>query len=185
MDLEAELLREHSKNQARKITRWIGGDQRRLKMLMDLFLTGEFVVAQRASMVISTLTDHDPLMLRRYLKPMLSRAQEPGVHDAVRRSIVRLLQYVQIPGSLLGTAANVCFELLASADAPIAVKCNAMTVLANIAKKEPELGRELQLVIEQQLPYAGAGFRARAREILNELKTESFSSPSLPRPEFP
>jgi hypothetical protein len=173
MDLESELLREHSKSQAEKIVHWIGDDQRRLKGLMDLFLTGDFVVAQRAALVISTLTDRDPLMFRRYLKPMLSRAQEQGVHDAVRRSIVRLLQYVEIPGNLLGTAANVCFELLASADAPIAIKCNAMTVLANIAKKEPELGRELQLVIEQQLPYGTGAFRARAREVLKELRMEN------------
>ena len=171
MDLETELLREHSKNQAEKIVRWIGSDQRRLKMLMSLFLTGEYVVAQRAAMVVSTLTDHDPQIFRRYLKPMLARVQEPGIHDAVRRSIVRLLQYIDIPGDMLGTAANVCFEQLGSAGAPIAVKCFSMTVLANIVRKEPELGRELQLVIEEQLPFAGAGFRARAREILRALKT--------------
>jgi len=33
-----------------------------------------------------------------------------------------------------------------------------MTVLLNIVKKEPDLKKELKILIEDQLPYASAGF---------------------------
>jgi len=52
-----------------------------------------------------------------------------------------------------------------------------MTVLARIVKREPELGRELRLVIEEQLPFAGAGFRARAKEVLKYLVSLREGSP--------
>jgi hypothetical protein len=44
-----------------------------------------------------------------------------------------------------------------------------MTVLANLAKSEPDLGQELKIIIQDQLPYASAGFQARARAILPQL----------------
>ena len=170
MDLEAELLREHSKRHAEKIARWVGSDQRRLKMLMELFLNGDILVAQRAAWVVSLAAEGDLLPFRRYLKQMLARVQQPGVHDAVKRAVIRSLQSMDIPSELLGSVANVCFDQLSSAQAPIAVKCFAMTVLARIAVKEPELERELRLVIEQQLPFASAGFKARARKTLARLE---------------
>ena len=55
-------------------------------------------------------------------------------------------------------------------DEPIAVKVFAMTVAANICKHEPELKNELQLVIEDQLENASAGFRARAKKVFKQLR---------------
>lgn len=171
MDLESQLLREHSKKNTVKIAEWVGDDRRRLSTLMTLFLKGETLTAQRAAWVVSTLAEGHPGLFRRYLGRMLCRLQEPGIHDAVKRAVVRVLEDEDVPRELLGAAATVCFEQLSSAAAPIAVKCYSMTVLLHIAEEEPELGRELQLVIEQQLPYASAGFRARAKEVLNQLRT--------------
>ena len=171
LDLEAELLREHSRKHAERIARWVGADKSRLRMLMRLFLKGERRTAQRAAWVVAISAEGHSLLYRPYLKRMLSRMQEPGIHDAVKRSVVRILQDIDIPDNVLGTAANLCFEQLRSAGAPIAVKCFSMTVLAHIAEREPDLGRELRLMIEQQFPYASAGFRARARETLKAIQT--------------
>jgi hypothetical protein len=173
MDLEAELLREHSRKQAEKVARWVGADSARLKVLMQLFLKGEYRIAQRAAWVVAIVGERHPILFRPYLKRMLFRIQEPGIHDAVRRAVVRILQDFEIPRDLLGMAATLCFEELSSADAPVAVKCYSMTVMMHIVKKEPELGRELRLVIEQQLPYASAGFRARAKETLRQLEMDN------------
>ena len=170
MNLEEELLREHSRKHAEKIARWVGADSGRLKALMRLFLRGEFRTSQRAAWVVAIIAGQHPELFHPYLKKMLSRMQEAGVHDAVKRSVVQILQDIEIPDDLLGATANLCFEQLSSAEAPIAVKCYSMTVLAHIAEREPELGRELQLVIEQQLPYSSAGFRARARETLKAIQ---------------
>jgi hypothetical protein len=173
MDLEAEILREHSKRQALKIATWIGNDKRRFKELMELFLHGEYRVTQRSAWIISNCFDRHPQLVMPWLPRMLKKMQEPGVHDAVKRNIVRILQWVEIPEALLGTVATLCFEYLNSVDAPIAVKANSMTVLVNIAQREPDLKHELQAGIEQMLPFVGPALQARGRMALIQLNRKN------------
>ena len=47
-----------------------------------------------------------------------------------------------------------------------------MTVLANIAQKEPDLWNELKLSIEQQLLHCSPGFRSRARKVMKLIGKE-------------
>jgi hypothetical protein len=90
----------------------------------------------------------------------------------VKRNGVRILQCIEIPNSLLGTVASLCFDYLNSVDAPIAVKANSMTVLTRIAEREPDLKRELRDSIELMLPYAGPGIRAHARMVMKRLEAD-------------
>jgi hypothetical protein len=41
-----------------------------------------------------------------------------------------------------------------------------MTVLSKIADKQPALKKELELTIQQMLPYTTPAFRARAKQVL-------------------
>ncbi len=170
MNLEAEILREHSKRQATRIAEWVGSDRKRFKQLMGLFLKGEYRVTQRSAWIVNICAEKHPVLIRPYIGKMIRRMQQPDVHDAVRRNVIRILQFVEIPRALLGTVATVCFNYLASPEQPIAVKVFSMTVLGNIARKEPDLKRELLLVIDQQLQYAGAGFRSRAKRVMTMIK---------------
>ncbi len=97
MDLESEILKEHSKRQMVRIAKWVGNDRKRFKQLMDLFLHGEFRVTQRAAWIISECYELNPQLVIPWLPAMIKKMQEPGVHDAVRRNVVRLLQFVEIP----------------------------------------------------------------------------------------
>jgi hypothetical protein len=97
---------------------------------------------------------------------LIAMMKRPGVHPAVKRNTVRLLQTIEIPKSLLGPVTNLCFDFLTSPKETIAVKVFSMTVLARIARQEPDLEKELRLVVAQQLPLAGGAFRSRARHVL-------------------
>ncbi|MBC8173897.1 MAG: hypothetical protein H7X71_08330, partial [Chitinophagales bacterium] len=83
----------------------------------------------------------------------------------------RILQNIEIPKSLLGMAATICFELLADINEPVAIRCFSMTVLANISEKEPDIKNELRLLIEEQLPFGTAGFKSRARKVLKSISS--------------
>jgi hypothetical protein len=85
MDLESEILKEHSRRQAERIASWVGGDRRRLDRLVKLFLSGEYRVTQRAAWPISICADRYPAMIRLYIPQLVRRMQDPGVHDAVKR----------------------------------------------------------------------------------------------------
>ena len=133
---------------------------------MKLFSTGEYRVTQRAAWPVSICAEKHPAMIGPYLHKLVARMQDPGVHDAARRNVIRILQTADIPEDLLGTVATLCFDYLSDAHAPVAVKVFSMTVLGRIAQREPDIGKELRLVIEQQLPFGSGGFRARAKRVL-------------------
>ncbi|CAN5372754.1 hypothetical protein BH23BAC1_BH23BAC1_12370 [soil metagenome] len=92
-----------------------------------------------------------------------------NVHNAVKRNILRILQFIEIPDNLLGLAADVTFETMSSGKEPVANKTFAMSVLYNISKKEPDLKRELKILIEDRMPYESAAFTSRGKKFLNEL----------------
>jgi hypothetical protein len=67
--------------------------------------------------------------------------------------------------------ANICFGYLSDPKEPIAVRVFSMTVLANMAKENPELKNEIIPIIEDQLPFGSAGFRSRGTKVLKILKS--------------
>jgi hypothetical protein len=167
MNLKTELLREHSKAQALKITAYIGSDSRKFDELMELFFDQEYRVTQRAAWVVSHCGKNHPELITPYIEKMIKNLKKE-VHVAVIRNTLKLLQEIDIPKQLWGITADICFKLLES-NKPIAVKVFSMTVLANICEKEPDLKNELRIIIEDQLPYGSAGFKSRAAKTLKRL----------------
>ena len=170
MNLRNTILREHSKRQTVKIINYIGNNQQRFDELVKLFLGNEYRVTQRAAWPLSYCVQAHPNLIKKHLKKIILKMKNP-VHAAVKRNTVRFLQDIDIPASLEGITADICFQMLNSNDEPIAVKVFSMTVIANICKSHPELRQELKLSIEEQLPYATTGFQNRANKILKKLST--------------
>jgi hypothetical protein len=169
MNLRNEILREHSKRQAEKLVKWVGDDPARFAELMRLFLTDEALVVQRAAWVVGNSGIDHPELLTPWNSKLIEYLKKPGTHPAVRRNIVRVYQFVPVPKRLQGKLVDICFRLLTSKDEPIAVKAFSMTILKHIALENPDLKSELILVVEEMLPYASAGIRARARCLFRDL----------------
>lgn len=170
MDIQEALQAEHSKAQSERIAEYVGNDPVRFAELMESFLSEDKELSRRAGWALSHCTDRHPTLVEPYLADMIRNLRRE-VHVAVKRHTVRALQEVEIPDELLGEAADICFGYLADHHEAIAVKVFAMTVLANICRREPDLGNELRLLIEEQMPYASAGFRNRGKRILAGLHT--------------
>lgn len=168
MDIKKELLKEHSKSQSQKIATYIGYNKKRFDELMSLFFSSEYRVTQRAAMVVSHCADKHHELVAPYLEPMILNLKN-DVHVAVQRNTLRVLQEMEMPDSVIGDAADICFKIMESAKEPTAVKVFAMTLLANICKKVPELKNVLKILIEDQLPYGSAGFKSRGNKILKRL----------------
>ncbi|MEM7110035.1 MAG: hypothetical protein AAF519_17540 [Bacteroidota bacterium] len=170
MNIKNELLKEHSKPQAEKIAAFIGQDPLRFSELIDCLLDKEYRVSQRAALALSSTVDQCPDLLTPHLERLVKNLRN-DIHVAVLRNTIRLLQEVNIPNELIGEVADICFGLLESNETPVTPKVFAMTVLANICKKEPDLKNELAWIIEDQMPYGSAGFRNRGAKILKKLKS--------------
>jgi len=177
MNLEAEILKEHSKRQTVRIAQWIGTDKKRYRQLMELLLHGEPVMTQRAAWILISCYEIHPPLITPWISELLKKMQEPDVHDALKRNVVGILQCCELPPSQLGAIATLCFDYLNSPNTPVAIRANAMTVLQRISEREPDLKRELRTSIELMLPYGTGAICSRARKVMKQLDRES----SLPR----
>jgi hypothetical protein len=171
LNLKEVILKEHSKKQCDRIVAYVDNSSARFAELVNMFLEGPYRITQRAAWPLSCCVEKNPALIKPHLKKILNYSIKPGVHDAVKRNVVRLLQFIEIPKSLQGLTAEICFRFFNNKKESIAVRVFSMTVLSNLAKKLPELKNELIPLIEDQLPYGSAGFISRGRKVLKELKS--------------
>lgn len=170
MNLLNEILKEHSKKQTTKVVKWVGEDAKRFEELMNLFLKEGGVVTQRASAMVGYCGVEQSQLLKPWNKKLLDYMEVQGTHPAVRRNILRIYQFVPVPAKFQGRLVDTCFRFLTSKDEPIAVKAFAMTILKKIAKENPDLKQEVKMVVEELLPYASPGIKARAKCLFRELQ---------------
>lgn len=169
MKLRDQILKEHSKANCDIIVNWVGDSQQRFDELFDLFLNDEYRVVQRAGWPLSYAVSAHPKFIQKHFSRLLKNLQKPGLHNAVRRNTVRLLQDVTIPQKFQGQVMDLCFEYINSPTEAIAVKAFALTVLDNLSQQYPEIKPELRTIIEDRWDYETAAFRSRAKKILKKL----------------
>lgn len=169
MNLRQALKEEHSRVQTMRIVEYVGENSNRFDALMDIFLGPDYRLTQRAAWAVNYCVQHEPELVRPYLEELIDLLKNKKAHNAVRRNIARLLQFVEIPDNLLGKAYSHCVDLFDDAREPIAVRCFSLTVAANIAKREPELMNELQMIVRKHLPQATAGLKVRCRNVLSAI----------------
>jgi hypothetical protein len=168
MDLKEALLKEHSLTQTTKISIWSVQSKANLKQLMQAFAGKDKMLVQRASWAASKAYDLKPEWFSNYLPQLIACLEKP-LHGSVRRNSLRIMQTMDIPEEYQSQLIDKLFELLSDTKEESAVKAFGMTVAYNIVKHYPELGKELKIIIEDQLIYATPSFKSRAKKIVNKL----------------
>jgi len=171
MDIEKQISQNHSKENTILVSKYIGDNPERFEELLNIFMSDDYRQVQRASWIVNTVAESHPGMVTKYLPQIVAQLHEPK-HDAVKRNVLRLLQFLEIPENLKEDLINICFDILLSAKEPIAIKVFGMTVLEKATRGIPELQNELALIIEDQYPYGSAGFKSRANKILKKIKKQ-------------
>ncbi|HSU27017.1 MAG TPA: hypothetical protein VLJ68_01470, partial [Chitinophagaceae bacterium] len=92
MDLREAILEEHSKSQTNKIIAWIGDSQKRFDELVKYFLSDDKKLSQRAGWPLSYIGIAHPRLAARHIPKMIKNLRKPGLHAAVKRNTIRLLQ---------------------------------------------------------------------------------------------
>lgn len=149
---------------------WIGRSQKRMDELVHLFTTDEYRVVQRAAWPIGLLAETQPQLLQKHLPLFVQLLRKPGLHNAVRRNITRILQYLQIPEKLKGDVMDACFSFICDVQEKAAVKAFSLTILEQLAVEYPEILPEIITIIEERWDYETAAFHSRARKILKKKK---------------
>ncbi|TMI79695.1 MAG: hypothetical protein E6H10_14940 [Bacteroidetes bacterium] len=166
MNLRSIILAEHSKANCNRIVRWVGTSQKKFDELFNLFLTSEYRVNQRAAWPLSYCVINHPQFISKHLSRLVKNLHKPGIHDAVKRNTVRLLQHIEIPKKFHGEIMDICFGYLSSPDEPVAIKAFSLTILQNLSKQYPEIKNEIKLIIEERWEHETAAFHSRAKKFL-------------------
>jgi len=173
LNLREEILLEHSRKQSLKIAGWIGDDKLRFSRLLDIFLNDEYRVVQRSAMVLGYVADKHPVLIEQNIHTIVNRLNDENIHIAVKRSVIRLLQFIPIPKDLHAKVMNLCFNYLSDPNETVAVRCFSMTVLVNFIKQYPEIKNELEAVLKTRFKDVKGGLKVRARDVLKELENVS------------
>lgn len=176
MDLREEVLREHSKKQILKIAAWIGNDEDRFRQFLFIFLNDEYRVVQRISWVLSVIAETYPKLVEKNLGRIVKRLDDKNIHVAVKRNVVRVLQFLKIPVKYRAKVFDHCIRYIIDPKETIAVRCFAMTVASKIAKQYPELLIELEQIINLLIKDSTPGLRARAKMVLKEITRHKLNS---------
>jgi hypothetical protein len=169
MDLEKELLKKQSLMQCNRIVRYIGKDESRFRKLVKLFFKGDYRLTQHAAWPLSFCIQHHPPLAKPYFKIFIGQMSGDHAHPAVRRNIMRLFQFIEIPKSLHGKIMDICFRFISSTDEAIAVKAFSLRILENLSKVYPEILPEIKTIIEARWEFETPAFRSRAKKILKKI----------------
>jgi hypothetical protein len=169
MDIKEALEHEHSKAQTDRITKFIGNDKTRFKVLVSLFLGDDYRTTQRAAWPLAYCSLEHPELLEPYQTKLLQKLKEPNQHDAVKRNILRVWAYQMPPIDLWGELFDVCYTFTRSKDEPGAIRAFSMHVMSNITLQFPELATELRSLVEDLMPIGTPAIISRGKKVLKLL----------------
>ncbi len=167
MNFREQLLTELSRKNVDYIIHSMGDNEDYFAEIIRLILTDTDPIPQRASWVADGVCLKYPALIEKHL-PALIEALPSFTHSGTRRNILKIISRTNIPEDYQGVLIDMCFNLLADTDEPVAVRVHAMQIIANHLPEYPELANELREVIEDQADKSSPGLRARGRKILGK-----------------
>src|SRR4051812_16231151 len=109
MIIRDALLEVHSKDQAAKITDYVGDDPERFSELMKHLLGPVYRLSQRAAWPVSLCIERHPELVTPYFNVLIKQLERDDAHVAVKRNVARLLQFVEIPKRYQGRVFEACY----------------------------------------------------------------------------
>ena len=118
---------------------------------------------------LSNIGEKHPEMFLPYHQLLLDKLQEKQSHNSIRRNIVRMYQFIEIPPEYEGNFYDLAMLYLLNPNEAIAVRAFSMRICENIALKYPELIPELIQAVESVVPNGSNGLKNRAGHVLKNL----------------
>ena len=165
----------------RQLVDYVIDNSKSFNSLINTYLEGPYRTTQRLAGALTQIATETPSMLKPHFKRIIDALNDPQASTALKRNTVRMFQFVRIPGNRQAAVIDICFRYLQDRKETIAVKVFSMSVLELLTHNHPELRRELLLVLEDELPYAGPAFRSRGFKVLKKLNSSPPEKAVRPR----
>ncbi|MDX1685102.1 MAG: hypothetical protein R3275_07685 [Saprospiraceae bacterium] len=166
-ELTRLLLREHSKANSMEVVQLLESGKASLRDLIQLFSSNDKLIAQRASTTVnhyfSRHTDEITSCMDIFLEAM-----DRSIHPSIRRNVMRLLQFVDIPEQYRAPILNRAYEYLLNPKTPIAVQVFSLQVIANISQNHQDLKAELLSALDI-IEQPSCALEARVKRVIKQL----------------
>ena len=164
------LKKEHSRAQADRIISYIGDDQEKFEQLMSLFFDGEPLIVQRSAWPVGIICSQNPSLFLPYLEKSMVYLQNPHVHDAVYRNLLKILMEIEIPEDFQAIIVDICLNFITIQNGPSGIKAFAIGILQEICKVHPELSLEIKYVLKERMEFEKSAFKSRANQFFKEME---------------
>ena len=166
-----EIIKQgNSKPTIDKIIDYVGVDAFRLEELINYFLGDDMRVSQISSWAVGQIGEKQPQLFSPYHEQFIGQLRKQHPHNAIKRNIVRLYQFVEVPEEFEGRLYEIALYLMLDSNEPIAVKAFSMGISERIALKYPDLIPELIQAVESVMRHASSGLKNRGKHALNTLQ---------------
>jgi hypothetical protein len=165
MDFRNQLGKIHSKYTSIAIANEIANDPKKFKNLMDIILANEDIISARAAWALSFSIEANPDLLTPYCSKIIQLIPFQNYHHAVRRNILRVLRFVNIPANLKEKLIDDCFELSINQSETVAVRSFAVDLIKINAKEFPEIISALIEELSLQIADASPGIKSKIRQL--------------------
>lgn len=142
---------------------------RYLELLFDIALNSTYPNKWRAAWVADKINEKYPELVRPYIEE-LDTTLIPEIDSSTKRHILKLISLHPIPERHHSNLLNYCFDCMASAKEPVAVRVHAMQILYNISEQVPDLKPELLAIIQHELEIQESpAMKARGKKLSHQL----------------
>ncbi len=127
--------------------------------------------SSRSAWVLTHIWDKFPHLLHPYISDIIQILTQP-VSEGTQRSIIRILQYSELPEEEDGFLVEYLFSKLIDPKQAIAIRAFSIAVLGRLVQKYPDLHSEFKLCLEALIPNASSGLKNRATKYLKQLNKD-------------
>lgn len=160
----------HSKATNLAVQQYVGNDKKRFKELMDLVLSDEVLMVQRASWAMGIIAENYPTLLLPYWDKLFKRMENP-LHVSYHRNVFRALHVANhLPVQHHGFIVDLCFNTIINLKQPTASRVFAMYVVSKLAKFYPDLKNEIILSVEPILQEELPSLKGAAKTVLKQMQ---------------
>jgi len=168
IDYKEILQKFPDKLEAIEMAKEAANDKDKLKSLW-LLAKSKDKAAWRAAWIMDKVNDISPDGITPYIEEMIELSTKTNCQSKIRQ-FLKLISLHSLTKSVDGIFIGKCFDWLNDRKMPTAIRVYSMQVLYNFSQHEPDIKNELGECIEFHFDESSAGFRARGKRILRQLK---------------
>jgi hypothetical protein len=158
-----------SKSQSNAIASILVQQADLIGLCVELMQNARPSIVNRIAWTLNTVNQQEPTLIVPYLNQLIALLYAQPVWGACR-SLLLIVAEHQLDEAHTLPLCDLCMQWIRSEKVPVAVRCNAMTMIYQIAYEVPELLEELRLLLFDLQPYGSAGFKSRSSSLLNQIE---------------